>query len=220
MAESADAKTQNDWSIAETMDHYDPVRYLKPSRMASIGYQFRTLAQHFPKASLLEVGVGAGLTQQFFRMLGHQVTTLDVDERLDADITGSVTDIPCEDENFDAFACFQVLEHLKWDIVDTALSELARVVKLGGVISVPTNRPTLLFMKYDSKNWGSRRITFGSRRNKPVRYDEAAHDWELEANRTTEDFRKKIRAAGLTIENEFQPMECMYHQFFVVRKAK
>lgn len=219
MAQSPDAKSNPDWFIARSMESYDPVRYLKPSRLAAIGYQFNALHQHFPGASVLEVGVGVGLTTQFLRRLGHDVRTLDVDPQLKADITGSVTQIPCNDGEFDTFVCCQVLEHLKWELVDKALAELARIVKLGGVISVPTNKPTLLLLKYDSRSWGSRRITFGSRRNRRIRQADGMHHWELESNRTTEDFRKKIRAAGLKIDREFQPMECMYHQFFIVRKA-
>ena len=208
------------WVQVDASTHYDPITYLNPKRMAAVGYQFRLLHQYFPEAVVLEVGVGAGLTTQILRQLGHHVETIDVDEKLQPDIVGSITDLPVEDQAYNAFLCCQVLEHLPWDDLDTALHELARVVSEGGVISVPSNKPTWLLLKHDSKSSGTRRITLGSRRNKPMKVTDGQHYWELESNRTTEDFRKKVRAAGLLIEEELQPVEYMYHQFFVVRKEK
>ena len=208
------------WVQVDAATHYDPITYLNPQRMASIGYQFRLLHQHFPEAAVLEVGVGAGLTTHLLRQLGHRVETIDVDDKLEPDIVGSITDIPAEDEAYHAFLCCQVLEHLPWDDLENALSELARVVTAGGVISVPSNKPTWLLLKHDSISSGTRRITLGARRNKPMKVTDGQHYWELESNRTTEDFRKKIRAVGLRIEYEIQPVENMYHQFFVVRKEK
>jgi len=185
--------------------------------MASIGYQLRLVHDWFPEASVLEVGVGTGLTTQLLRTLGHAVSTLDVDIRLSPDLVGSVTEIPAPDENFGVFLCSQVLEHLSWEDAAGALRELKRVSQRGGVISVPTNRPTWLVMKFDSRSWGTRRVTLGSRTKQPLR-TAREHHWELEANRTTRDFKHLLRQSGFSIEFELQPCECMYHQFFVVKK--
>ncbi len=204
------------WVQVASKAHYDPLKYLHPRRMASIGYQFRLVTTHFPQSSVLEVGVGAGLTALILRQLGHRVQTLDVDARLEPDILGSVTEIPAAPNQFDAFLCCQVLEHLEWKLVDDALRELFRVAEKGGVISVPSNRPTWALIKHDSRSSGHRRITLGSRRNKPMKNRHGEHHWELESNVTTHDFRTKMVAAGFKVIAEIQPVENLYHHFFVV----
>ena len=207
------------WVQVDSEQHYDPIKYLPPSRMASIAYQYRFMAEHFPKSSVLEIGVGAGLTTAILRQIGHSVTTLDVDNRLKPDLTGSITDLPCSDHQFNTVLCCQVLEHLPWDTVDTALQEMNRVVDTGAVVSVPTNQPTWLVMKYDSKSSGTRRIRLGSRTNKPMRVKNGEHYWELEANIRTSDFRIKLKDAGFKIVKELQPFENMFHHFFILKKT-
>jgi ubiquinone/menaquinone biosynthesis C-methylase UbiE len=211
-------KSLERWVQVASKTHYDPLTYLHPKRMASIGYQFRLVAIHFPKSTVLEVGVGAGLTALILRQLGHVVQTLDVDARLEPDVTGSVTEIPLKDGQFDVFLCCQVLEHLQWDLVETAICELRRVTRLGGVISVPSNKPTWAIIKHDSRSSGHRRITLGSRRNKPMKNRHGEHHWELESNVTTEEFRAKLKTTGLQVIEEIQPIENLYHHFFVVKK--
>jgi len=213
-------KTEPDmdaWVQVEAEHHYDPMRYLHPNRMASIGYQFRLCHSHFPGAALLEVGAGAFVCAVILRKLGHTVKTLDVDEKLKPDILGSVTDIPCDNAAFDAFMCCQVLEHLRWEQVDAALAELRRTTSQGGVLSVPTVRPTWALIKFDSRSAGSRRIHTGLRSRRPMRNRTNEHHWELEANVRSDDFREKVRAAGFRIVEEVRPIEWLYHHFFVVK---
>jgi ubiquinone/menaquinone biosynthesis C-methylase UbiE len=207
------------WVQVDTAAHYDPLTYLEPARMASIGYQVRLLAEHFPGAEVLEVGVGAKLAAHILTTIGHPVTTLDVDRRLEPDILGSVTEIPTDDARFDSFLCCQVLEHLPWNLVSEALGELRRVVRLGGVISVPSNRTTWAIIKHDTRSSnGHRRITFRSRRNRPLKNKSGEHHWELESNVTTSDFLQKLKEAGFTVVEEKRPIQNLYHHFFVLRK--
>lgn len=215
MTESTD-----DWIQVDAGTHYDPLVYLAPQRMASIAYQYTLMAKHFPGSRILEVGVGAGLTTTLLRKIGHEVATLDVDPELKPDLLGSVTEIPSAADGFDTVLCSQVLEHIPWDSVGMALREIARVAKVGAVISVPTNQPTWLFMKYDSKSYGTRRIRLGSRIRKPMRVRNGEHHWELEANVRTKSFRSLIVESGFEIENEIQPVENMFHHFLVIRKIK
>jgi ubiquinone/menaquinone biosynthesis C-methylase UbiE len=212
------ADSMQQWVQVASQQHYDPVQYLSPQRMASIGYQFRLTAKFFPGESVLEVGVGAGLTTAILRHMGHAVTTLDVDQRLRPDRLGSITDLPCADEEFGLCLCCQVLEHLPWASVAGALAEMHRVVRLGCVISVPTNQPTLLVMKYDSRSWGTRRVRLGSRENAPLRVKNGEHFWELESNVRTGSLRAVMRETGFEIVSELQPVENMFHHFFVLRK--
>jgi ubiquinone/menaquinone biosynthesis C-methylase UbiE len=206
------------WIQVSSEAHYDALAYLSPQRMASIAYQFRLAAKHFPNSSVLEVGIGAGLSTALLRQSGHRVTTVDVDARLRPDRLGSITALPCSDEEFDTCLCCQVLEHLPWQSVKLALNELYRVATLGSVISVPTNQPTWLIMKYDARSWGTRRLRLPNRANKPLRLSNGEHYWELESNVSTGEFRALILASGFDIACELQPVENMYHHFFVLTK--
>ena len=49
--------------------------------------------------------------------------------------------MPVEDGAYDAIVCSQVLEHLPFEDVERALAELARVARVGLVVSVPDATP-------------------------------------------------------------------------------
>lgn len=203
----------------ESVEHYFDLKYLAPPRMASFGYQVRLLCQNFPpKSDVLEIGAGPGLVTSLLRQLGMTVKTLDVDDRLNPTITASITEIPLADNVVDCFLCCQVLEHLAWDVVPAALAELRRVSG-GGVLSVPSNRPTYVLIRHNHRSRsGHRRIELGSRSGKPVKGTRDGHYWELDSNVTTPSFRKLLVDAGFTIEQELRPFENLYHHFFVVHK--
>lgn len=57
---------------------------------------------------------------------------LDIDERLNHTILGSVTAIPSPDEKYDIVHCYHLMEHLTPAEVPKALSEFKRVLKPGG----------------------------------------------------------------------------------------
>lgn len=75
------------------------------------------------------------------RRAGIEVTTLDLDPALGTDLVGSVSKIPLTDESVDVALCAEVLEHLPWADVQSAVRELARVARKGAVISVPDVTP-------------------------------------------------------------------------------
>jgi 2-polyprenyl-3-methyl-5-hydroxy-6-metoxy-1,4-benzoquinol methylase len=85
--------------------------------------------------NILEIGIGNGLLGKYLRDQGYRVTTLDHDPRLEPDIAASVLDLPLKDESFDVVACFEVLEHLPFEAVPQALSELRRVSRQSVLIS-------------------------------------------------------------------------------------
>jgi SAM-dependent methyltransferase len=91
--------------------------------------------------TVLEIGPGNGMVTDWLRREGVQVTTLDMDPAVQADVHGEATDLPFDDGAFDAVLCAQVLEHMPFAEAGAALAEFARVVRLGVVISVPDATP-------------------------------------------------------------------------------
>ncbi len=87
--------------------------------------------------NVLEIGKGNGTVSSLLRLRGHQVTTLDFDDRLEPDIVGDVRAIPCSDDSYDIVTCCEVLEHLPFDDFATALREMHRVTRKHAVLSIP-----------------------------------------------------------------------------------
>jgi len=126
--EAVDPQTYRSWS------------YNTKERLCSFWHQADEV-RRLGAMSVVEVGIGSGLVAGWLRDRGVQVTTVDVDPALEPDLCASVTDLPVDDGRYDAALCCEVLEHLHFEDVVPALRELARVARLGVVVSVPDDRP-------------------------------------------------------------------------------
>jgi SAM-dependent methyltransferase len=121
-------------------DLYASREYNVKERFASFWHQIDEVRELRP-STVLEVGPGGGLVTNCLRRAGIEVRTLDLDPALHADLVASVTEIPLEDASVDVALCAEVLEHLPWKELESAVRELARVSRRGAVISVPDVTP-------------------------------------------------------------------------------
>jgi SAM-dependent methyltransferase len=101
-----------------------------------------------PGACVLDAGAGQGTMSMRLERLGFEVTSTDLSaaavdvlrERLAGEVRqASVTELPFPDGTFDGAVLAEVLEHVEED--GRALTEVARVLRPGGVLalSVPAN---------------------------------------------------------------------------------
>ena len=101
-----------------------------------------------PGPEVLDAGAGLGTMAARLELLGYEVTSTDASEaaveilrtRLSGPVAeASITDLPLGDESYDGAVLGEVLEHVDDD--RGALTELARVLRPGGVlaVSVPAN---------------------------------------------------------------------------------
>ena len=131
------------------------INYLKPgwfdeSRYITQSHTFRkVITTNEFMGKCLNAGCGEGIYSEFLESFKEitEIANLDLelpsipqrrtDPRHKA-YQGSLTSIPFEDATFDACLCTEVVEHIQED--NLAISELARVIKPGGLllISVPT----------------------------------------------------------------------------------
>lgn len=218
MPESTPTKRPEDW-VQVDAGQYLSAGYLNPFRLASIGYQLRYVDKHFPKSRVLEIGVGAGLTADLMRRIGCQVTTLDVDAKLNPDLVSSVTEIPTEDGAFDAFTCCQVLEHLRWEDSRRALRELRRVSTKGGVLSVPTVRPRLGLRVFPFKRNHRTLMLPGLWPRSRRLHVPNEHSWELGLGVSMRQFQSALAESGFRIVDQRQPIENPFHHFFVLKPS-
>lgn len=114
---------------------YESTKYNSRTRWMNFWHQIDEVAVLQPQ-SVLEVGGGSGLVTERLRALGYRVTTMDVDARLHPDLVASVELIPVSDASYDVVLAAEVLEHLPFERVPTALHELRRVARQA-VITLP-----------------------------------------------------------------------------------
>lgn len=115
--------------------HYG-ARYRGKDRWLSYFYQLALVRALSPE-SVLEIGPGEGIVTDTLRKDGVKVTTCDIAADLQPDVVASVTALPFNDNEFEVLLAAEILEHIKFEDVSQALSELERVARTHVVISLP-----------------------------------------------------------------------------------
>ncbi len=110
--------------------------YRAQDRWNAYYHQLTLIAEANP-ATVLEVGPGEGVVSREMRASGITVTTADIAPDLQPDVVASVTELPMADNSFDAVVACEILEHIRFQDVPKAFSEIARVTKHHAIISVP-----------------------------------------------------------------------------------
>ena len=144
-------------------DHYDRA-YLSNGRPYSLAVQWDAVMEVAP-ASVLEIGVGTGISAFALRRAGITVTTLDVQAALSPDIVGDVRRIPLSDGAVDVTCCCQVLEHLPHVDFPAAVQEIRRVTRRRLVLSLPDITRTMgVDLRVSARGlWGVRVVAPGTR---------------------------------------------------------
>ncbi len=110
-----------------------------------VAWRMRVVQKYLSSGSLLEVGPGNGQALNRFAELGYQVTGVEhsptmaqlIRDRYGIDIrVGAFEDQPFDDELFDAFLSFHVIEHVTQ--VEAHLQKAASVIRPGGFAMIAT----------------------------------------------------------------------------------
>ena len=201
-----------------SQSHYSSERYAFSGRWVSYYHQVKESLALSPK-SILEIGVGDKVFGSYLKANTEiSYTALDIAEDLKPDILGSVTDIPCPDNSFDVVCAFQILEHLPFSEFDKACSEIARVSKIGALISLPHFGPPV---KFSFKLPFLRGVYFAWKIPFPKKHTfNGQHHWEIGKKGYSAQKIRDVLSRYFLIEKEFIPFENQYHRFYVLKKVK
>lgn len=166
---------------------------------------------------ILEIGVGNGLVSDYLKKKGLNVVTTDIDIGLEPQVTSALPHLPFSEDSFDAVLCAQVLEHLPFEKLDEALTELARVAKRFVIISAPNSSWYLKIMIKLSNKIPALKLFIPIRRFIGYKHEfDGQHYWELGRKGTSVTiFRRKLRNY-FEICNEERVFENPYHHFFLL----
>lgn len=199
--------------------HYQR-EYLDGRRMHSIAEQVGLLLEDAPQ-SVLEIGMGTGITAFALRAAGVTVQTLDLQPDLQPDIVGDVRDIPADDDAFDAANCCQVLEHLPWAEFPRAIAELRRVTRSRLVVSLP-DITRHVGVQFNAPQAGRRGGSFSlpaaprSQAWRTARLIEMGHHWEIGLDGIGwTDVVRAIEHAGFARVTSHRLDIMPWHRFFV-----
>ena len=200
--------------------HYEFGRYVHKRRWTSMWHQLDEVTKLKPK-KVLEIGPGPGLFKATAQALGLHVETLDIDPELNPDHVASVFEMPFADSSYDVVCAFQMLEHLPWDDSKRAFREMARVAKVGLVISLP-DAATRWPMSVHVPKIGKVSILIPSPSLGPrVHKFDGEHYWEInKAGYPLSKVEKELLSfPGICLDKSYRVPEHPFHRFFVLLKT-
>jgi len=128
--------------------------YFSLHQLCSFAHQINLLHSLGPQ-SLLEVGMGNGFTSSYLKKSGIDVTTVDINHRLNPDICCDLQSLASRlFASFDVVSCCEVLEHMPWRDFEENISILKgfsknlflslpygrRIIGVGGFSKLPRNK--------------------------------------------------------------------------------
>lgn len=190
------------------VDHYRAWSYVSENRFKSFYWQISEALSLGP-SSIIEIGIGR-----------LSVFTIDIDERLGPDVVSSIERLPIRSGSIDVALCCQVLEHLEYSLLEHSISQLARIVRKGIVISVPNAFP-YYDVRFALPLVGNRSFaisrTFGPKPN--IMNMNPSHRWEIGYRGIkVKDIITILERSRLNVVRHYRVKDNPYHHFFVARK--
>lgn len=193
--------------------------YFTRRQLKSLGEQIY-LANRYGGESMLEVGLGNGFVSSFMKRSGKQLVTIDVNPDLNPDYLGSIVDEPYhfQPKEFDTVLCFEVLEHLPWDLFRDAIQSIAILSKGALILSLPRAKQTGLNISGTVKFFKFQEKSFDFTIEKKRKDIYSGHHWELEWKSFC-----SVKAVTEILKENFSSVSTYtfsgnrYHQFFICK---
>jgi hypothetical protein len=201
--------------------HYHTAGYESEERFISYHTQkdqiLKLLAlSNNPKPRVLEIGSGSGFLSKYLKSEGVDVKTFDFDSSLNPDFLGDVRSLSQSvKEKFDVVACFETLEHIPFESLEKAFSEIRAVTSDYFIMSVPYIRLylnirfklPLLKARYLIVSWPF-----------AVRHQfKGEHYWELGKKGYSRRRLMGLLEKFFKVERDFTNPLNMFHHYFICK---
>jgi len=197
-------------------NHYFCQPYDTKERFISYWHQINEIIKLTPQ-QVLEIGLGNRFVSTYLKERRINITTLDIDKKLNPDVAGNVLEIPFTDNYFDAVACYEVLEHLPYENFTEALSEIFRVSKLYVILSIPDGSRVYRFYVHIPKVGIFKKLIPFPRLKSPIHNFDGEHYWEIgKAGYSLKKIITDIERTGFNIKKTYRIFEQPYHRFFIL----
>lgn len=206
-------------SIQVPTSHYFRPQYDHRYRFLCYWHQINDIWSLSPD-KVLEIGIGNAFLSNYLKERGVNVVTFDLDAYLRPDCAGNLLQTPFLDGAFDVVACYEVLEHLPFELLPTALSELARISRRYITFSVPNQTPAYrINIQLPRVGEIIKKLLVIPRLN-PLKHEfDGQHYWEMgKADYPEQRIRNTLAEAGFEIIKSYRLYEEPKYHFFVLRK--
>ncbi len=213
---------EKEFNIQVSKEHYSQ-DYDHLNRFISYYTQI-DLVRSLKPNNVLEIGVGNKTVSNYLNNNGIKVDTCDFDKELNPDFVADIRDLPFNDNSYDLIIAFEIIEHLPWEGVSIALSELHRVSKKHVIISIPyASLGFELVLKFPFIRTILRRRLINCAIRIPLFFKkikfEGQHYWEMGLkNYSKKKIRNKFIESNFRIIKESSPILNSNHYFFVLEK--
>jgi ubiquinone/menaquinone biosynthesis C-methylase UbiE len=199
--------------------HYFNESYDAKERFISYWHQINEIIKLNPKR-VLEIGIGNGFVSKYLKERSVNITTLDIDRRLNPNIGGSVLNIPFSDKSFDVVSCYELLEHLPYENFNKALSEIHRISEFYAILSIPDARRVYRFSVQIPKIGYLKLFIPFPQFRKAIHKFGGEHYWEIgKPGYPLKRIVKDIQSARFKIKKTYRVFEFPYHRFFILIKV-
>ena len=182
--------------------------------------QIKTIYELKPQ-NVLEIGVGNKLTYNHLKQIGIEVTSVDINPKLEPDITEDIRYLSLKNNTYDVVSAFEVLEHLPFSELESALIELKRVTKKYIVLSLPIQKLGIeisMWLPIIHNIYYYIDLPYALK-HKGVQTDNDYHYWEVNKKGYSKHKLLSIFKKHFKVVKEFRPKYNKHHWFVILEKG-
>ena len=192
-------------------------------RFISYFYQINTIKKLRPK-TILEIGIGNKTVSNYLKTNNFEVTTCDFDKKLNPDYIADIRNLPFQNNSFELVIACEILEHIPYQDLSKALTNLHRITKKYVIISVPYSSIYLgLMLRFPlAKKLINRdylNLFLGIPSRTKLKY-QGSHYWEIGRKGYPIKKIRKDLSKFFKINKEFRALPNPVHYFFVLEKKE
>jgi ubiquinone/menaquinone biosynthesis C-methylase UbiE len=198
--------------------HFFSQLYDSKARFNSYWHQINETLLLAP-SKILEIGIGNKFVSKYLLERNMKVITLDIEESLKPDISGSIQSIPFKDNSFNLVICCELLEHLPYRNFKGALRELHRVSKKNIILSLP-DVTTVYRINIELPRLKPIKLLIPHLFHRPTRHQyNGVHYWEIgKVDYPLKRIIKDIQISGFKIIKTYRVFEFYFHRLFLLEK--